>query len=287
MSTPPSHPPQQPGPYGQQPGPYGPPPSGPYGQQPQQPPQPPQFGQPQPPYPGFPQQQGQQPYPAPWGAPPPPPKKRTGLIIGIVAGVVVLGLGGLGVLGYIGRSAGVGFPEAEYKLTLPKTVLDAKYELAEDMSASKGSQIEGEAEGAWDAKDIKAVVGQYTLGGDQTKGVLIVSGMYGRLKNTDEARDNMMKGAGESANATVAVQPEDFQPAGSDVTITCEVLTQSSAGAGGKLTMPMCAWADDNTGASVGEITTATATQDPQDVDLEAVAERAAKLREELRQPIG
>ncbi|MHB9758844.1 hypothetical protein ACYBSK_31090 [Streptomyces sp. BYX5S] len=279
MSTPPSPSPQQPGPYGQQPGPYGPP-AGPYGQQP------PPYGPPQqPPHPGFPQQQGPQPYPAPWGAPPPPPKKRTGLIVGIVAGVVVLAVAGIGALAYIGKSVNDSFPEAEYRLTLPKTVLDDEYELAQDLSASKGSQVEEEADGAWDAKDVKAVVGQYTLGGDQSRGALVVSGMYGRFKNTDEARDSMMKGASESENATVAVRPKDFRPAGADITVTCQVLTQSNAGS--RVTMPMCAWTDDNTGASVAEITARTTTQDPEDVDLAAAAERAVELREELRQPIG
>jgi ketosteroid isomerase-like protein len=70
---PPGPPPPQ-GPYGQQPGPYG-----------QQPP--PGYGQ-QPP-PGYPPQQ-------PYGYGPPPPKKsRTGLVIGVIAGVVVLAGGAI------------------------------------------------------------------------------------------------------------------------------------------------------------------------------------------------
>nr|WP_203643737.1 hypothetical protein [Streptomyces sp. SID14478] len=227
------------------------------------------------------------PYPAPWGAPPPPPKKRrVGLIIGIVAGVVVLGvvgLIGLGALAWFGNNAT--FPDAEYKLTLSPTVLDGKYRLTQDLSASKGSELEDEATGAWDAKDVKAVIGQYAAGGDPNKGVLVVSGMYGRFKNTAEARTNMMKGAGEAESASVAVPPKDFRPAGYDVTVTCEVLTQNNAGT--SVTVPMCGWVDDNTGASVGEVTQESATQDPQAVDLEAAAETAAKVREDLRKPLG
>ncbi|GLZ31599.1 hypothetical protein Lesp02_37870 [Lentzea sp. NBRC 105346] len=86
-----TYPPQQPGPYGQQPGPYG---QQPYGQQPQ-----PGYGQPQPdpyaaqqgPY-GQPQPGFQQPFG--YGAPP-PKKSRTGLIIGIIVGVLVLVGGGI------------------------------------------------------------------------------------------------------------------------------------------------------------------------------------------------
>ncbi|MFJ4710652.1 hypothetical protein [Streptomyces sp. NPDC088785] len=279
MSTPPPPQPPQPNqnPYGQQPGPYGPPQPA-YPGQPQQP-----YGQP-PAHPGFPQQQ----YPGAgpqWGAPPPPPKRRVGLIVGIVAGVVVVVALGLGALAYVGLKSDSGFPEAKYRLTLPQKVLDGKYELAQDLSASKGQALEGEADGAWDARDTKAAIGQYALGGDQTKGVLVISGMYGRFKNTDSARGNMMKGAAESDNASVAVPPKDFHPAGTDVTITCEVLTQSSGVT--KITMPMCAWVDGNTGASVGEFTAASAARDPQDIDLAAAAASAARIRDEIRTPLG
>ncbi|MEV3855193.1 hypothetical protein AB0J38_12810 [Streptomyces sp. NPDC050095] len=271
MSTPPQPPPQQPNPYGQQP------PAQPYGQ-PQQP-----YGQQPYGYPGFPQQPGQ-PYPAPWGAPP-PKKRRVGLIIGIVAGAVALGivaLIGLGALAWFGNEAT--FPDAKYKLTLKKTVLDGRFELADDLSDSQGAALEDQADGSWDAKDLKAAIGQYALNGDQDKGVLIVSGMYGRFKNTDAARDGMMKGAAKGDNAKVAVPPRDFHPSGTDVTITCEVLTQDNAGT--SVTIPMCGWADDNTGAAVGAITPEIAVQDPQKVDLEMTAKMTAQIRAELRQPL-
>ncbi|MEV5612307.1 hypothetical protein [Streptomyces sp. NPDC052225] len=275
MSTPP--PPQ--------PGPYGPP-----HQQPQQPPQAP-YGQPQQPYgqppayPGFPQQQGGMPYGAPWGAPP-PPKKKTGLIIGIVAGVVGVVVVGIGALAFIGSQVEGSFPDAEYKLTLPQKLLGGKYELADDMSdGSEGQQIEDEADGAYNAKDATAVVAQYAPGGDAAKGVLVISGMYGRFKDTDDSRDNMMKGAAESDGAKVVVEPRDFHPAGADTTITCEVLTKNQAGT--ELTMAMCAWVDDNTGASVGEIDAADLSPDPKSIDLEAAAETAAKVRAEIRKPVG
>ncbi|WP_330287818.1 hypothetical protein [Streptomyces sp. NBC_00576] len=297
-TTPPPQPPDNP---------YGPPPtSGPYGQQ--QPPPPPQQPYPGPP-PGPYQTPGptgqnpyaqqppppfaygqQQPYgapaPAPWGAPPPPPKKsRLGLILGIVGGVVVLAVAGVAALYWIGVKSDAGFPDAEYKLTLPQKVLDEKYELAGDLSGAEGKAIEDEADGAWDARDTKAVVGQYSLGGDQAQGTLVVSGMYGRFKNTDLARNNMMKGAAGGDGAKVAVKPKDFKPAGSDVTVTCEVLVQTQLGT--EITMPVCGWVDGNTGASIAEITADTVTQKPAQVDLAAAAETAVKIRGEIRKPIG
>ncbi|MFI9807434.1 hypothetical protein ACIHEJ_24240 [Streptomyces sp. NPDC052301] len=276
-------PPQQPqSPYGQQP------PQNPYGQQSPQPQAP--YGQ-QPPGPGpygspYPQQQPypQQPYPA-WGAPPmaPPPKKRrVGLILGIVGGVVVLLVGGLVALGAIGAGLESGFPEAKSKLTLPETLVDGKYHLAKDLSDTEGKKIESEADGAWDAKDTHGVVGSYDVGGDATKGTMVVSGMYGRFKNADAARRNMMKGAAESDGAKVAVPAKDFHLA---VTVTCEVVTQEQMGT--KITLPMCAWADGNTGATVAVVNTPLLSQNPSDVDLESLARQTVKVRSEAVKPIG
>ena len=266
------------GPYGQQPqpgGPYGqqPPPGAPYGQQPYgQPPAPP-YGAPYPP----------QPYG--WGAPPPPPKKsRVGLVLGIVGGVVGVIVAILVALAVIGSKVEGGFPEAKFVLSLPKTLVKERYELTQDLTDTEGQKIEDEADGAWDAKVDGSVVGQYSLGGDETKGTLVVSGMYGRFKNTDEARDNMMKGAAGGDGAKLAVKPKDFNPSGSAITVTCEVLTQTQLGT--ELTVPVCAWTDDNTGASVVEVTAETMTQDPADVDLEAAAATTLGIRSEMLKAI-
>jgi len=190
------------------------------------------------------------------------------------------------VLAMIGSKVEGGFPKAEYKLTIPKAVLDGKYTLAEDMSDTEGKKIEEEADGAWDARDTKAAVGKYaaTEGGDAGGGV-VISGMYGRFKNTDLARKNMMEGAAKSDGSEVTVPPKDFKPAGSDVTITCQVLTKQQVGQ--KMSIPMCAWTDGNTGATVAEITREIALEDPTDIDLEAAAETAVKIRSEIRKPIG
>ncbi|OON81183.1 hypothetical protein [Streptomyces tsukubensis] len=266
---------QQPGapsPYGQQPGapsPYGQQPGVPaYGQQPGTPPPP--YGQP--PY--------GQPYPGqPMGGPP-PKKRRTGLILGIVGGVIVLFvIAGIVVATLV--TGGSSFPEAKYRLTLPKQLLDGKYSLKQDMSDAEGKQIVDEADGSRDARNAKAVVGQYM---SSSGGAVVVSGMYGQFKNTEAARRNMLKGAANAQGATVEVGVKDFKPAGSDVTISCQVMT--STGGAVKLTFPMCAWTDGNTGASVGEITTEATRQQPEDVDLEQAAQTAAKIRQEIRKPV-
>ncbi|WP_107481285.1 hypothetical protein [Streptomyces malaysiense] len=287
--------PNQPGsPYGQQP-PYGQ--QSPYGQQPPYGQQSP-YGQPQPqnpgPYGGSPYpQQGpqpggpQQPPYQGWGGmppvvPPPPKKSRVGLILGIVGGAVVLIVGGVVALGAIGYKAATTFPDAKEELTLPKTLLDGKYAFDKDLSGADGQAIESEADSSWNAKDVHAVVGTYTLGGDVTKGNLVVSGMYGRLKDTDQIRRNMMKGGAESAGTTVAVPAKDFDLG---ITISCEVLVQDHAGT--KITMPSCAWADGNTAATIAVVDMGAMSQDPSQVDLAALARQTLQVRSEAVKPIG
>ncbi|MEU9172564.1 hypothetical protein AB0D34_33075 [Streptomyces sp. NPDC048420] len=271
MSTP--QPPQSP--YGAQ-NPYAP--QNPYLQ-----PQPPQAPYPSGPY-GQPQPQPQQPYVyGGWGAPPmaPPPKRRLGRVFTIV-GVVALAVVGYAVLQTAAKNTG--YPAAEYTLSLPKTLLSGRYELARDYSDSEGQKIVDASGGYSDAKVDGAAVAQYSLAGNPTEGSLVVSGMYGRFKEPDVSRNHMMKGAGEGAK--VALAPQDFHPDGSEgVTVTCEVLTKTQAGT--DMTVPVCAWTDANTGASVGELRTSTMTQDPSDVDLEKLAATTLLIRSEMRKPIG
>ncbi|WP_328725575.1 hypothetical protein [Streptomyces sp. NBC_00259] len=296
MSTPPpphghpqhqGYPPQQP--YGAPPQPYGAPQgqpgTGPYGAPPQQPNpygspqgQPTPYGAPQ----GqpWPQQQGG------WGAPPPvPPKKSfwSGPKAGIIGASIAVGLL---ALSWAGNNLGGGsgsYPEATHKVTLPKTLLDGRYTLAQDLSEQGESALAGTSEA--DIRDAKAVVGQYTSVDADGAGVLVLSGMYGRIKNPDSVRNSMLKGAAEADGATVAVPPKDIEVAGSDVTVSCEVVTTASAG-GEKTPFAMCAWADDNTGVSVAEVTPKSAAQSPESIDLEAAAANALKVRDEIRKPI-
>ncbi|MFG2976999.1 hypothetical protein ACGFYY_28935 [Streptomyces sp. NPDC048331] len=286
MSMPP---PQQP------PGPYGPPqPPSPHGGQPyaaQPVPQQVYPGQPYPgqpysgqPYPGGPYPPQQYPGRGAWGQPPtglPPRKNRTGLVIGIVVGSVVV----LGVLGVIGAAlSGSGFPEARYRLTVPKTLVDGKYQLVQDHSDTEGKKA---LKGTYDSKirDPKPVVGQYAFESSKESGALVVSGMYGRFKDPAQAREKMLRGAADSEGSSLGAAARDITPAGSDVTLSCQVLTVRQGGI--ESSLPMCAWADENTGASVGIVGQETALQKPGSVDLAKTAETTLKVRAEMRQPIG
>ncbi|ORT61378.1 hypothetical protein [Streptomyces sp. CB03238] len=260
---------QPPGPYpGGQPGPYGAQP-GPYGAQP-----------------GFPQQYPGQPGPYGGPIPPQPPrKKRTGLVIGIVAGSLVL----LGCLGYgvkmviDGAGDDTPFPEATHKLTVPKTLLDGEYTLAQDMSGTEGKKV---LEDTYDpnVRTGGAAVAQYTAQKDGGLKALVVSGYYGQIKNPDVQRRSLLRGAGTAQNAKIETPAKDVTPAGSDVKVECEVLTNTEAG--NEVTFPMCAWADGNTAAGVAVVDAANVGQKPEDIDLAAAAELTLKVRSEIRQPL-
>ncbi|MGI5398233.1 hypothetical protein ACQEVG_02005 [Streptomyces sp. CA-135486] len=269
MSTPPPNPYSQPQ-YPQQPYPQ------------QQPPYPQQGYAPQPPA-GYPHAQPQQ-YGGGWGAPPPPPKNKGPMIalitVASLAGIFAISWFGNNVVG--GGSSGTAFPAAEYELTLPATLLDGEYKLSDDQSAKHQEKLAGTSEA--NIRDAKAAVGQYLS--TSASGVLIVSGMHGRIKNPDEARTKILGGAGKSDGSTIVVPPKDFTPAGSEVTITCQVLTTEQTG-GGTNTLPMCAWADANTNVAVGLTTVRISKQSPEEVDLKSMAEATVKIRAEMRKPLG
>ena len=80
---------------------------------------------------------------------PPRPKNRAWLIVGITLGVIAL----IGTLSYVGNlesdaaSSGGGFPEAEYRLTVPQTLLGGEYKLIKDGSESANSDMQAEGFG--------------------------------------------------------------------------------------------------------------------------------------------
>ncbi|MFD9544430.1 hypothetical protein [Streptomyces sp. NPDC060022] len=278
-------------------GPYGPPQpqQNPYGQQPPGSafPQQPGYGYPpqQPAY-GHPPQQ-QQGAPGPWGQPQhvtqpgmpgwqpqPPRRKRTGLIVGIVAGSLVGVLAIVfGVYKLVGKGADAVFPEATHKLVVEKSVLEGEFTLNKDMSDTEGKEIEDTPDPS--IRDGKAVVAQY---GSDENGMLVLSGMYGRLASPALMRSKIMEGAAEADNAKVVVPPKEFTPEGYDVTVECQVVQSKDIGL--TTNMPMCAWGDDNTAAMVAVIRPDELNEDAKSLDLAKIAEDTAKVRSEIRKPI-
>lgn len=174
------------------------------------------------------------------------------------------------------------FPEARYRLTLPKALLGGEYELEQDFSDPPQDSFIQHAESALGGRDIRAAVAIYTPA--DRGGQLNVTGMYGRFKDADDARETMLKGAADPDGMSVARAPEDFRPSGSDVIITCQVIAHEDLNM--RVIMPICAWNDGNTGALIGEIDPGVSSGVAKNVDLAGLAERTLRIRAELRQPI-
>ena len=174
------------------------------------------------------------------------------------------------------------FPEARYRLALPKTLLGGAYELERDFSDPPQDSYIQHAETALGGRDVQPAVAIYkpaNLGGQ-----LNVSGMYGRFKDADDARYTMLKDAADTDGVSVARAPKDFRPSGSDITVTCQVIAREDLNM--RTIMPMCAWNDGNTSALIGEIDPGISSGNARDVDLAGLAERTRRIRTELRQPI-
>ncbi|WP_406160288.1 hypothetical protein [Streptomyces canus] len=204
-------------------------------------------------------------------------------MFGILGGFLAVSVVGYAMNG--SKLGDGGFPEAEYRLSLPRTLVDNHYELTRDVSETEGRKLKEEAAGSWDVKLAGVAYGHYSPGGDEAKGELVVMGLYGRFKDPDWTRNDMMKGGGEGASTEVVVAPKDFHPVGSGgITITCEVSTRTDSGV--KVTLPLCGWVDANTSGAVFEVTNTATTDDPSDVDLDKLAATTLQIRSEMRKPI-
>ncbi len=212
----------------------------------------------------------------------PPPKKKlsTGAVVALVLGSLVV-VGGLGYGVRAGLDGVTGsFPEATHRLVVPQSLLAGRYTLASDLSDTQGKEIEDTPD--FTVKDARAAVGQYS---GKDGATLVLSGMYGRIKNGGATRASILRGAATEKGSTLAVRPRDFTPAGYGVTVSCQVTTSKDGL--GTTTLPMCAWGDDNTAAAVALVTPGTVAADPGDIDLAELAETTVRVRAEIRKPIG
>ncbi|MEU1629878.1 hypothetical protein ABZ746_32230 [Streptomyces sp. NPDC020096] len=265
MSTPP-------GPYGQQP--YG---QTPYGQpypQPQSYPQGPQS--PYSPYAQAPQ--------AGWGVQPPlpplPPQRNTGKVIAVVVGAIAFfAVGGAGLLVTLG--GGGGGTQAEYKLTVPRSLESGKYTLQQDISQKLDSDMAGSRSG-YGAHDMRGAAGEYQAASGGSMDRMSVTGLYGTIDDPDLAKDHFLHGMENAkGTTTVAVPSRVITPSGSSEPLTCEVL---NAQVGVRtLPTPVCVWADNGTLAAVMKLSAANLTANAVSIDLNAFADEVNTIRGEIR----
>ncbi|WMX46168.1 hypothetical protein RGF97_16805 [Streptomyces roseicoloratus] len=208
----------------------------------------------------------------------------------MILGIVAAGIAGVLLLSWIGNGGlrgGAGadsaYPAATHRLVLPKTLLDGRYALGKDDSQQAEAGLAGSSTAV--IKDAKGVVGQYAGSGEGGAGILVVTGLYGRIKEPDTARRKILEGAAKDSGTTVLVPPKDVTPSGADTEVTCQVLATEQSD-GGRVTYPVCAWADANTNAAVAEMSAATVAAGAESIDLAKAARTTLSVRTEMRRPL-
>ncbi|MFG2890419.1 hypothetical protein [Streptomyces sp. NPDC048248] len=258
--------------YPQQPAPPGPQQLGAYGQPAYGGPPPPQFGAPQ---------QTPYGYGGP-GMPPIPPKSGTAKVwgvLGAIAGVLVIGtLVSTGIFdgGTSGGSTANTGPK--YKITVPRTLVGGQYTLSKDISREAQSSVPTDGS---NSHGMKTVGGQYTSGMKS----LVMLGLYGTVDDPDLAVDQIINGMTEDGRTEVAVEDKEFTPRGGGRPLTCGVDVRQQMGQ--KITLGFCVWADSSTSGNVAETDAAELSKDPASVDLQALADKAGKIRTEVTAPLG
>lgn len=266
--------PQQP--HGAPQPPYGAPPQ--YGQP--QPQVPPQYGAPQPqqqapygyppqqPAPGAPYGAPQQPYGAP-GYPPAPPaaKNRTGLVIGLVVGALVLGGGGFGLYKLLGAADDAA--PGTYKIGAPQN-LPGGYVLSKT-DEDKVSESEAAKDGMGaNLTEVSTTYKGGDGGADTTS--LSINGEYGDVASPDVVMEKIKTKANEPSSSGKAPQWQtplrDFSakdPHDSKAKLACGVMQVSSKAAA------VCYWADHSTHGAIVFRNTLT---------VDEAAEKARGLRD-------
>ncbi|MET7796107.1 hypothetical protein [Streptomyces decoyicus] len=196
-----------------------------------------------------------------------------------MAGVLVIGtLASTAAIRGGGGSSGGSDGGPRYRITVPQTLAGGEYKLAKDISqqATKALPHDGENE-----HNIQAAGGQYSSG---TKS-LVMLGLYGVIDDPQTAIDHSMRGMTGDGKTEVAVADKEFTPSGGGASLTCGVDVRTEMGQ--KVTLPFCVWADSSTSGNVAETDVSDVAKDPQSVDLQEFADKAAKIRSEVRKPLG
>lgn len=220
----------------------------------------------------------------PWGISPPasPQKRWLGLRARIIVGVLFSIVTLVATLGLRGEKAESSSPMAEHVLTVPGVLVNGRYTLTRDDSATMGRTLARSWRHSWDAKAVHGVAAVYQADKDRgDKGHLDVTAMYGRFRNTAEVRAYVLASNGGTPQAKVLVPPKEATPSGSRIRVDCEVVKRTWTN-GATLAYPVCVWADGNTWARVADMTYGTTMN----IDLKAAAKTTLLIRSEMIEPI-
>lgn len=174
----------------------------------------------------------------------------------------------------------------EYRLSMPDTLLSGSYQRSEDGPPSSEDDAPMGPSGTAAGKPIR-VTARYEKGSAGTREVLMVTGAYGRFTTPhNRSRTALLSGASAPTEVQAPVPPKDITPPGSDITVSCQVLTRPGD-EDVRVDMPMCAWSDRNTMALVVLVIPDGPQPAPESIDLDGLAAMTLQVRSEARQPAG
>ncbi|MEK8144828.1 hypothetical protein NKH18_34615 [Streptomyces sp. M10(2022)] len=218
------------------------------------------------------------------GWPPQPPapqrKKRTGLIVSIVVGALVAAGGiAFGVMQLVDKGAEAVYPEAKYRLIVPKKLLDDEFTLDQDMSDTQGKEIEDTPDAS--IRDAQAAVAQYSSGDGAASCSPVCTG-GSRAPASCGARS-------WAAPRTRRARRSSCRPRSSPRRLRHHHRVPGRAVDRGRAHDQHAdvRVGDDNTAAMVAVIRPLDVVKQPKAIDLEKAAQETAKVRAELRKPIG
>ncbi|MEU6663539.1 hypothetical protein [Streptomyces sp. NPDC046821] len=168
----------------------------------------------------------------------------------------------------------------QYRLTLPETVDGGSFRLGQDASdrfdnSALGSDLY--------ARSLRTKAGSYDA--KSGSGRLIYTGTYSDRQNPFYPKMGLLDGMEKAESTTVAVPRRDMAEQSSDGDqMACEVLTKAEGGQ--ELTMAVCSWADHYTQGAVIDNSPDSWTVAPDKYDLDALAKRTARIRDEVRVPV-
>jgi len=165
-------------------------------------------------------------------------------------------------------------PTPAYTLTPPRTVEDGGPTLSGDLSDTF-QRVTGPGP--------TAVAGRHDDGsGDEELPYL---GHHGDTGGSEAPEERPLDDTEGASSLSVAVPRRDVTPADSGEPLTCEVLIRSEDGE--EHTIPLCARSDAGAMGSVADNSLDAFAHAPEDVDLDAFAERVSGIRDEVCGPVG
>ncbi|MFJ8857588.1 hypothetical protein ACIRD8_04060 [Streptomyces sp. NPDC102451] len=191
---------------------------------------------------------------------------------------------GYGLVQYLGpiKLPDGNWPQATHQLTAPATVLEGSYRLTEDSSGTSGEHFRKGIDD-YRVRDDGMTLASYA--GEDGEEALHITGLFGTIRESDSVRAEILTALEEpSEGDTFYLAPVDFHPAGRDVTVRCAVRDMEQ---NRPVTQVGCAWADPNTTAVALFTSTALDRLSPEQVDLAPYADLTARLRQDVRQPLG